>query len=263
MFSQYKDVIQNFGTYSKNVFRKDYFKWLITQMRGWSRFSWFLILANLIIQIIIAIQGFAQFGLLKTALGFIGSNLAVMTVCGISNRSPIQGWFGATSAIAIALNGLLARNWADATLQLVYLIFLDTFCILSPKWNENVSVHKMTSKLDWIKYIGFFFVAWILAILFYKMFNDPRIILDSATLAISLTGALMEFNLLREQFIVWTVSSIITLALWVQTARNGDASYALAAGYLVFLLNDLWAFFSVKGWFRGQARQESDNLIKQ
>lgn len=258
MFSQYKDVLTHLGDYSKNIFRRGYFKWLFGQMKEWSKFSWSLIIINFVVQVLLAMQGWATTSLTQTVLGFIGANLSVMCVIGISQKSAVQGWLGLTSGISIAASGIMAHNYADATLQIGYILFLDIFCILSPKWNENVHARKIKGFGEWVKYIIFFFVAWALAYLLYRELNDPRILLDSATLAISITGSLMEFNLLREQYYVWTLASIITLALWIQTAMNGDAKYALVASYLVFLLNDLWAFFSKDGWFRGQNAIDAD-----
>lgn len=257
MFSQYKDVFTHLGKYSKNIFRKGYFSWLFKQMSKWSRFSWGLIIVNFIIQVLLAYQGWATTSLAQTILGFIGANLSVMCVIGISQKSAVQGWLGLTSGIAITASGIMAHNYADATLQIGYILFLDLFCILSPNWNNNVHAHKMSGIGEWVKYIIFYFFAWAVAYLLYKELKDPRLLLDSATLAISVTGSLMEFNLLREQFYIWTLSSVITLLLWVQTAMSGDANYALVASYLVFFLNDCWAFCSKDGWFRGKSAKEA------
>ena len=59
MFTQYKDVLTHLPEYSKNIFRKGYFKWLFGQMKSWSMFSWGLIGFNFIVQILLAIQGSA------------------------------------------------------------------------------------------------------------------------------------------------------------------------------------------------------------
>lgn len=252
MFEQYKDVLTHLPQYSKNVFRKGYFKWLFGQMEEWGKASWYLVGANFIIQVILMIQGWSNVPVSHSIIGFLSANLSVLCVVGISNKAPIQGWFGLTSAIFIATNAYLAHNFADMTLQIFYIIFLDIFCILSPSWNDNVKVHDIGGIKGWLKYVLFFFVAWGIIYYLYGLINDPRLFLDSLTLAISLTGAIMEFNLLRQQFVFWILGSVITISLWLQTAIQGDANYALVASYLVFLLNDMYALFSKKGWFRKQ-----------
>ena len=262
MFNQYKDVLTHFGTYSKNVFRPGYVKMLFTHMKSWSRTGWILIALNFIIQIILAIQGWQSTSVIQTVLGFLGANLSVLCVVGISNKAPIQGWFGAISAICIIASAIIAHNFADATIQLGYLILLDIFCILSPDWNNNVTVHKMKNAFEWIKYGIFFILVWVASYFLYKNgLSDPRPFLDSGTFSMGVVGALMEFNLLREQYVVWTLSSVLTIGLWLQTAIQGDANYALVASYSIFFLNDMWALFSTKGWFRGNAVKEADASV--
>ncbi|HAB49731.1 MAG TPA: nicotinamide mononucleotide transporter, partial [Lactobacillus sp.] len=81
--------------------------------------------------------------------------------------------------------------------------------------------------------------------------NDPRVFLDSLNLAMAITGALLELNRKREQYYVFTLASIFTIALWFQTMLQGDGNFALIFSYSVFFLNDMYAFFSKNSWFRG------------
>lgn len=249
MFEQYHDVLTHLPEYSKNVFRPGYFSWLFGQMKNWSRFSWYLIATNLVIQLVLLVQGWSQVPPLHSIISFLAANLGVLCVVGISNKSAIQGWFGLTSACFIALNAYLAHNYADMTLQLFYIVFLDLFCILSPSWNDNVKVHAIGGWRGWLSYLGLFLVLWGAIYYLYGLIHDPRLLLDSLTLAISLTGAVMEFNLLRQQYYLWTLGSLITIGLWLQTALQGEANYALVASYLVYLVNDLYGFFGQQGWF--------------
>ena len=74
--------------------------------------------------------------------------------------------------------------------------------------------------------------------------------MDSLNLAMAITGSLLELNLKREKFFVWTLASLFTIALWFQTMLQGDGNFALIFSYSVFFLNDMYALFSRKGWFR-------------
>lgn len=253
MFSRYVDVLSNLGTYSKNVFRKGYFKWLISQMNGWGKFSYGLILFNFILQL------YSLFNSLATGAipvwvaitGFIGGNLSVLCVVGISNKSGIQGWAGALSAICIALTAFFAKNYASGLEQIGYLLFLDLFCILDPKWNNDIKAEKFKGIADWIKYIVFFILVYAVLFWLFSLTDDPRVPLDSLNLAMAITGSLLELNRKREQYFVWTISSVFTIALWIQTMVQGAGDFSLIFSYSVFFLNDMYAFFSTKGWFRG------------
>ncbi|MFT8556644.1 nicotinamide riboside transporter PnuC [Liquorilactobacillus hordei] len=251
MFTRYADVLSNLPTYSKNIFRKDYFSWLVGQVKGWGKLSYGLILFNLVLQIIALLQSF-QAAPLLSIISFIGGNLSVACVVGISNKSGIQGWLGLTSAICIASVGFMAGNYATAWEQIGYIVFLDLFCILDPKWNDDIKSEKFNSWLEWVFYGIFFLVAWGIVFSIFRLTNDPRVFLDSLNLAMAITGSLLELNRKREQYFVWTALSVITIALWLQTMLQGDGNFALIFSYSIFFLNDMYAFFSTKGWFRGQ-----------
>nr|WP_054757339.1 nicotinamide riboside transporter PnuC [Liquorilactobacillus satsumensis] len=250
MFDRYVDVLTNLPKYSKNVFRKNYFSWLFNQCRGWGRFSYGLLIFNFVLQVISLVQSFNA-APLQSGLSFIGGNLSVACVIGISNRSGIQGWAGAFSAICIASVGFMAGNFATAWEQIGYLLFLDFFCILDPKWNDNIQAEKFENLREWLYYIIFFVLAWGGVIYYiFSLTSDPRVFLDSLNLAMAITGSLLELNRKREQYFVWTISSVFTIALWIQTMLQGDGNFALIFSYSVFFLNDMYAFFSTRGWFR-------------
>lgn len=249
VFSRYVDVLSNLPEYSKNVFRRNYFSWLIQQCRGWGKFSYGLLLFNLILQIISLVQS-VSVAPVQSIISFIGGNLSVACVIGISNRSGIQGWAGALSAICIASVGFAAGNYATACEQIGYLLFLDLFCILDPKWNDDIQAEKFNSAIEWLYYLLFFAGAWLVIYYLFSLTNDPRVFLDSLNLAMAITGSLLELNRKREQYFIWTISSLFTIALWTQTMLQGDGNFALIFSYSVFFLNDMYAFFSTRGWFR-------------
>ena len=251
MFDRYRDVLTHLPQYSKNVFRKGYFNWLIDQCKGWGKFSYGLLAFNFILQIISLVQSFASHPF-TSIIAFIGGNLSVACVIGISNRSGIQGWARLISALCIATTAFIAHNYANAWEQIGYILFLDIFCILDPKWNDDIKAEKFESWLEWIKYGIFFLLSWAVLHYIFSLTNDPRVFLDSMSLAMSVTGSLLELNRKREQYFVWTLASVLTIALWVQTMLEGAGNFALIFSYSIFFLNDMYAFFSRKGWFRSE-----------
>lgn len=256
MFERYQDVLTHLPQYSRNVFRKGYFKWLWNQCKGWGHFSYFLLAFNFCLQVISLFQSFGQTPG-QSIIAFIGGNLSVACVLGISNLSGIQGWCGAISAICIATTGFMAKNYATAWEQIGYLIFLDIFCILDPKWNDNIQVEKFESALEWVKYILFFFFAWLITYMLFSLTSDPRVFLDSLNLALAITGSLLELNRKREQYYVFTIASVFTIALWFQTMLQGDGNFALIFSYSIFFLNDMYAFFSKNSWFRSEVSKKA------
>ena len=154
-------------------------------------------------------------------------------------------------------DAFIAHNYANAWEQIGYILFLDIFCILDPKWNDDIKAEKFDSWFDWVKYGIFFLIAWAVLHYIFSLTNDPRVFLDSMSLAMSVTGSLLELNRKREQYFVWTLSSVITIALWIQTMLQGAGNFALIFSYSIFFLNDMYAFFSRKGWFRTEKAHEN------
>ena len=86
MFERYQDVLTHLPEYSRNVFRKGYFKWLLNQCKGWGYFSYFLLAFNFVLQVISLVHSFSQTPV-QSLLAFVGGNLSVACVIGISNLS--------------------------------------------------------------------------------------------------------------------------------------------------------------------------------
>lgn len=258
MFDSYKRVLSNLPEYSHNIFRKGYFAWLLQQLRGWSKISYAIVLVNLILQcyiLVTTLMGNPTETLMWASIfGFFGSNLAVLCVCGISNRSAINGWAGLLSAFFIIASAAIAHNWANVVEQLIYAIFLDLFCILDPKWANDIHAESFKSWLDWVKYTAFFALAWAVIYLIFSLTNDPNLFWDSLTLALALTGSLLELNLKKEQYIPWVLGNVTAICLWFYSMKQGTASPALFITYMIFFVNSLTG---MKWWY-----QEADELDK-
>lgn len=253
MFSIYKDIIVNRKQYSKNIFRKDYFSWLFKQMGSWSKFSWGIIIVNFLLQLYTAVTPFLASGLSAkqaavTILGFFGANLSVMCVVGISNRSSIQGWFGLTSAIFIALTAFMTGAYATFVEQIVvYFIFLDIPSILHPSWSEKIVPRNFNGIKDWTKFIIFGLVSWGVLYLIFGLTNDPYLLTDSLALSLSLTGVITMLNRYSNQYYFWLGNNAVSIAVFLQAYMIGEASPALAISYTLFVLNSLYGLVS---WYK-------------
>ncbi|MEN3239236.1 nicotinamide riboside transporter PnuC [Fructilactobacillus sanfranciscensis] len=255
MFDSYKRVLTNLPEYSHNIFRKGYFSWLLGQLKGWSKISYTIVAVNFLLQCYILATTISLPGMLwPTIFGFFGSNLAVLCVCGISNRSAINGWAGLLSAIFIITSAAIAHNWANVVEQLIYAIFLDLFCILDPKWENDIHAESFKSWLEWFEYIAFFAVAWAVIYSIFSLTNDANLFWDSLTLALALTGSLLELNLKKEQYIPWILGNVTAICLWFASMKQGTASPALFITYMIFFINSLTG---MKWWYSEAKAREN------
>lgn len=249
MFGVYADLIKNRKQYYKNIVRPGYFSWLLGQMKQWSKFSYALIGVNLLLQLYILVttlMGDPSTKLLIASIfGFIGANLSVMCVIGIANRSSIQGYFGITSAIAIAISALMSHAYANAVEQLIiYIPFLDIPSILHPSWAEKIVPRSFEKLTDWFKFILFGLVAWGVLFAIFSLTDDKLVLTDSLTLAIAMTGSLAMLNRYSNQYYFWLANNVVSIILYVQAMQNGTASAALAVSYSIFVLNSLYGLVS-------------------
>jgi len=255
MFGIYKDILKNFPEYSKHIFRKNYFSWLFNQMKSWSKFSWGIVLVNLILQLVTIMTTPIN---LVSFLGFFGANLSVMCVVGISNRSSIQGWFGLISVFFIAATAFMTGAYATFVEQLiVYMIFLDIPSILHPTWSEKVVPRNFKGIKDWTKYILFALVAWGILYLIFGLTNDPMLLTDSLALALSMTGVIAMLNRYSEQYYFWLANNAVAIAVFLQAYLMGHASPALAISYTLFVLNSLYGLVS----WRKEASKEKNKTV--
>lgn len=246
MFQVYKDIWVNRKEYSKNVFRKDYFKWLVGQMSNWSKFSWGIVIVNAILQTYFLVSPFfvstpSLKNILILVLGFFGGNLSVLCVVGISNRASIQGWFGLTSVFFIASSAYMSGAYATVVEQLIiYMLFLDIPSILHPSWSEKVVPRNFDGIKDWIKFISFGLVAWGVFYLIFGLTDDPMLLTDSLALALSVTGVVAMLNRYSNQYYFWLGNNVVAIAVFIQAYMQGTASPALAVSYTLFVVNSIY-----------------------
>lgn len=250
MFQVYKDIWVNRKEYSKNVFRKDYFKWLVGQMSNWSKFSWGIVIVNAILQTYFLVSPFFASApslkdILILVLGFFGGNLSVLCVVGISNRASIQGWFGLTSVFFIASSAYMSGAYATVVEQLIiYMLFLDIPSILHPSWSEKVVPRNFDGIKDWIKFISFGLVAWGVFYLIFGLTDDPMLLTDSLALALSVTGVVAMLNRYSNQYYFWLGNNVVAIAVFIQAYMQETASPALAVSYTLFVVNSIYGLIA-------------------
>ena len=249
MFGVYADLIKNRKQYYKNIIRPGYFSWLFKQMAQWSKFSWLLVVANSLIQTYIVTTSLmaaeTTTQVVAAIAGFLGGVLSVMCVIGIANRSSIQGYFGITSAIAIAISAILSQLYANAIEQLlIYIPFLDIPSILHPSWSEKIVPRKFENINQWIKYIAFALVSWGVLAFIFSLTDDKLFITDSLTLAISLSASLIMLNRYSNQYYFWLAGNAVSILVYVQALMQGTATASLAVSYTFFVINSTYGLFA-------------------
>lgn len=230
-------------------------KWYVSQMKGWSTRSYMLLLLGVGLIIGMTIGG-GKFNTVTIATLFAGV-LGFTCTLSITNAKPLNGVLGLVSALIYIFVAITAKNFNDVLLQTVYIITLDLPVLLMPSWAKDVEkrvrfLHEKGHGLrNWGLMVLFFIV--VLALTYYSdthWFISPRPWIDSIAATIGITGSLLTTLRFSESYLMWTIQGIMSVCLWGITAAQGDANWVLFVTYILYLSNDLIAFFDKDiSWF--------------
>lgn len=219
--------------------------WYKHQMTGWSKSSYWLLGIGLVILLITGFMGgFSWLALTSTLAGMIGFTCTIS----ITNGKAINGITGFVSALLLIGVALHTKNFSDIIMQGAYIVLLDIPVLLNKEWGTDFEPRKMNKKyalqtLAW--FIGFFIATYALD----TFLGSPRVLIDAFSATIGLTGAILTVRRFSFAYILWTLQGITSVALWFVTALQGHAVWVLMLTYILYLANDMVAFFDSK-WFK-------------
>lgn len=224
-------------------------KWYKHQMTGWTKSSYILLTVGVLFLLYVGLgHGITPIGVTSTIAGIIGFACTVS----ITNGRPINGVLGFVSAIMLIYVALKTGNFSDIIMQGFYLVVLDIPIVFNKQWNDasGLEPRKMDMKSTYqtiATFIGFFIVTYGLDTV---VLTSPRPFIDALAATIGLTGAVLTVRRFRASYYFWFAQGISSVALWLVTAMQGEAVWVLFFTYMLYILNDLVAFFDKKaGWF--------------
>lgn len=229
--------------------------WYLDQMKGWSTRSYMLLLLGVGLIVGMTIGG-GKFNSVTIATLFAGV-LGFTCTLSITNAKPLNGVLGLVSALIYIFVAINAKNYNDVLLQSIYILSLDLPVLLMPSWAKDVDkkvrfLHEKGYGLrNWGLTILFFIV--VLALTYYSdthWFISPRPWIDSIAATIGITGAVLTTFRFSESYFMWLAQGLMSVCLWGLTAIQGDANWVLFVTYILYLSNDMIAFFDKKiSWF--------------
>ena len=191
-------------------------------------------------------HGITGLGVTSTIAGLIGFTCTLS----ITNGRPINGVLGFVSAAMLIYVALKTGNFSDIVMQGFYIFLLDLPVLFNKTWNngKDLEPRKMNSKFALqtaLTFVGFFIVTYGLDTV---ILTSPRPFIDAFAATIGLTGAILTVRRFRASYYFWFAQGLSSVALWLVTAMQGHAVWVLFFTYMLYILNDLVAFFDSK-WF--------------
>lgn len=235
------------GYNPESVSRVFNWQWYKEQMTGWTKSSYVLLVIGWLFLLYIGLgHGITGIGVTSTVAGLIGFTCTLS----ITNGRPINGVLGFVSAIMLIYVALKTGNFSDIIMQGFYIFLLDLPVLLNKTWNngKDLEPRKMNTTFAFqtlLTFIGFFIVTYGLDTV---ILTSPRPIIDALSATIGLTGAILTVRRFRASYYFWFAQGLSSVILWLVTAMQGHAVWVLFFTYMLYIMNDLVAFFDSK-WF--------------
>lgn len=227
--------------------------------KNWTRASYILLGIGVLLQAYMLFQSPITWASVLTTLGAL---CGIITVLMISNKKPSNAIFGILSAVIIIYNAWQHKIFADALLQIGYIIVLDIPVLLV--WTKNqdetgevTGIRSLKSTLDWLKY---FALAALITVVFtyilgWNMIGDKQPFIDSLGFAIGITGGVLCVKRNQSQFVFWALQGVISMVLWFRASMIAGTGLLspLAVMYIFYLLNDIIGWTSYGNTMKEEA----------
>ncbi|MBR2303473.1 MAG: nicotinamide mononucleotide transporter [Clostridia bacterium] len=120
------------------------------------------------------------------------------------------------------------------------------------KETKQVAIQKMTRK----KYFVMIFLTIVVTFIFYfilKALNNANLALSTVSIATSFIAAYLTFMRSPYYAVGYAMNDVVLIILWVLAAIENVAYAQMVACFVVFLINDLYAFIN---WQRMEKNQK-------
>lgn len=115
------------------------------------------------------------------------------------------------------------------------------------------------NKLKLKEILAMFTLTAIVTCVFYfvlKFFNTANLMLSTTSVTTSFIAVYLTFRRCAYYAIAYAANDIVLIALWLLAARSDTAYYSVVICFIMFLVNDLYAFIN---WKRIHSRQLNHN----
>lgn len=174
---------------------------------------------------------------------------AMAAICGIfcvvlcAKGKKSQFIWGLFNILGYVIIAWINKYYGEVMLNALY--YLPSQFIGYYLWNKHTNKeenHLEGKKLNW-KQSMIFLIVIIIAIFGYKgildLLGGNKTLLDSASTTISVVANLLMMLRYREQWLLWIIIDIITVAMWIIA---GD--YVMVTMWGVYLINAFYGYYN-------------------
>lgn len=204
-------------------------------------FEWTLIIGMLLANIITG--GFAE------PIGAICSITGVLCVVLVAKGKLSNFLFGFVNVTLYIFIAWGAKLYGEVMLNTLY--YLPVNILGYWIWKRNMNGEEVKAKLLTMKAKIFGSIGCVIAVFAYGCFlsslggNTP--FLDSTSTVLSIIAQLLMLSMFAEQWILWIVVNIVSVAMWVIPASTGDAAaISMVIMWGAYLINAIYGYINWK-----------------
>lgn len=206
-------------------------------------FDWFLITGIVTMNIVYSVVA-GEFDVLGSVAGISG----VICVVLVARGNILNYIFGIINVSLYAWISFKAELYGDAVLNALYYFpmqFIGWFIWITKRESAE-SVTVVAKRLNMKQRTLLATVSIILVVAgayMLNIFNDPQPLKDSATTVLSVIAMFLMVKTYMEQWVLWVIVNIISVAMWVFAFAAGEDHAMLMVIMWVFYLSN-----SINGW---------------
>lgn len=214
---------------------------LKNELVGWKPWeTGWLVIATLLICIVTFLLG-------NDILGLIAAVSGIITVI-LGGKGKLSTYFVAIIHIlTYAYISFNAKYYGIVMLNILYYLPMQFYGYYVWKKNMNPDTHevykkKMSSK-NTIILIAVVFISTIIYGFILQLINGNLPFVDALSTVVAVIGLYIAIKMYAEQWILWIIVNVITLAMWIWAFSNGTGSIPIFLMSITYLINSVLMYF--------------------
>lgn len=215
-------------------------------LKSLTKFEILLILSICLINVYL---GFVDGG--NDCIGLIACITGVICVVMTAKGHISCYYFGIINILAYIYIAYMSKFYGEVMLNGLYYIPMQFIGIYMWKKNMNESTNIVKSKTMNVKHIVLLALTSIIAILAYsfllKKLDGNLPLIDATSTVLSVFAMYLSVKRFAEQWLLWIVVNIVTVAMWIFALINGGVnSMVMIVMWGAYLLNAIYGYMNWK-----------------
>ena len=233
-------------------------------LKGWSTFeiTWLVVFVSIILYTGIAFN--------DTWIGMTASLTGVICVVLVSQGKISNYFFGVINTALYAYISFKTGLFGESMLNAFF--YLPIQFIGFYLWSKNMNKDKLGVSTVWVKKLDK--MGWLYVVLtvvavgisygfFLDAIGSKQAGLDGFAVVLSITAQLLMLKRYAEQWLLWIVVNVLTIALWLNVFMHDGNSVTILVMWIAYLFNSVYGLIKWNKLAKKQEREINESVYNQ